>query len=389
MLRHLALVLFAFITGSSSPWAQSRAPLVQSVDLQVPVAPIPVTIGGQKHLAYELHVTNFRTVEVVLTRIEVLDADRGTSLGDFRNSALAARLGRPGIRGDMADKRVIAPGMRAVAYFWLPLDAGLAVPAKLQHRIEFDLVRPEGRAQEAVQDAPWVVPGASPVVLGAPLRGGPWVALYDPAMERGHRTSIYVLDGRARIPARYAIDWVRLDQDSQRARGDEAEVANWYGYGVEVLAVADGVIADARDDLTEDSSISGAKGPMPLENDSGNYVALDLGGGRYAFYEHLKSGSVRVNAGDRVKSGEVIGLLGNSGSSSSGPHLHFHVSDANATLAAEGLPFVFRSFEVVGAFDSIGAYANGARWKPISGEAGGARKMELPAPNVVVMFGAR
>lgn len=65
------------------------------------------------------------------------------------------------------------------------------------------------------------------------------------------------------------------------------------------------------------------------------------------------------------------------------------MSDANATLAAEGLPYVFRSFEVVGAFDSIGAYAGGARWKPVAGDAGGTRNMELPAPNVVVMFGAR
>jgi murein DD-endopeptidase MepM/ murein hydrolase activator NlpD len=43
-----------------------------------------------------------------------------------------------------------------------------------------------------------------------------------------------------------------------------------------------------------------------------NYVTLDLGGSRYAFYEHLKHGSITVRRGDRVKSGQVIGLLGNS-----------------------------------------------------------------------------
>lgn len=387
-----ALLLLTLILASSAPttgWAQSRAPLVQSVDMQVPGAPTPVTIGGKKHLAYELHVTNFRTLDVALTRIEVLDADRGTTLGDFRDATLAARLGRPGIRGDLADKRVIAPGMRAVVNFWLALDAGVAVPAKLQHRIEFDLIRPTGREHGVVQGAPLAVRSESPVVLSAPLRGGPWVALYDPMMERGHRTSIYVLEGRARIPARFAIDWVRLDHDSTHARGDEAQVANWYGYGAEVLAVADSIVAEASDDLSENASLSGATQSMPLENDSGNYVTLDLGGGRYAFYEHLKHGSIRVKAGERVKSGEVIALLGNSGSSSSGPHLHFHVSDANATLAAEGLPYVLRSFEVVGAFDSIGAYAKGERWQSVSREVGGERNMELPAPNVVVTFGAR
>lgn len=389
MLRPLALLLFTFIAVSSISWAQSRAPLVQSVDMQVPVAPIPVTSGGKRYLAYELHVTNFRTVDVALTRLEVLDADRGTRLAEFGDAGLTALLGRPGIRGELPDKRVIGAGMRAVASFWLALADDVPVPARLQHRIEFDLVRPEGREHGVVQDAPLVVRKESPVVLNAPLRGGPWVGLYDPRMERGHRTSIYVLDGRARIPARFAIDWVRLDEDAKRARDDEAEVANWYGYGAEVLAVADAVIAQAKDDMSEDATIASARGPMPLENGSGNYVTLDLGGGRYAFYEHLKHGSIRVKVGERVKSGQVIGLLGNSGSSSSGPHLHFHVSDANATLAAEGLPYVFRGFEVLGAFDSIGAYADGALWKPVSGEAGGTRSMELPAPNVVVMFDPR
>jgi murein DD-endopeptidase MepM/ murein hydrolase activator NlpD len=93
-----------------------------------------------------------------------------------------------------------------------------------------------------------------------------------------------------------------------------------------------------------------------------------------------------VKAGDRVRSGQVIGLLGNSGSSSAGPHLHFHVSDANATLAAEGVPFVFRAFRVEGAFDTIGAVFGGARWKSASPDAGGVRAMELPAANAVVRF---
>ncbi len=36
---------------------------------------------------------------------------------------------------------------------------------------------------------------------------------------------------------------------------------------------------------------------MTLENADGNHVVLDLGDGRYAFYAHLKAGSVVVRAG--------------------------------------------------------------------------------------------
>ncbi|HEX5829601.1 MAG TPA: hypothetical protein VFY16_01395 [Gemmatimonadaceae bacterium] len=82
--------------------------------------------------------------------------------------------------------------------------------------------------------------------------------------------------------------------------------------------------------------------------------------------------------------GQVIGLLGNSGRSSAGPHLHFHVSDANSTLAAEGMPYVFRSFQVVGAFDTIDAVCRDGRWMPVPRNVGGARTMELPAANTVV-----
>jgi murein DD-endopeptidase MepM/ murein hydrolase activator NlpD len=91
-----------------------------------------------------------------------------------------------------------------------------------------------------------------------------------------------------------------------------------------------------------------------------------------------------------VKSGQVIGRLGNSGSSSSGPHLHFHIADGRTELAAEGLPYVFRNFEVVGAYERIDAFETGERWKLPAPAAAGKRGMELPGANTVIFFpGAR
>ena len=95
-----------------------------------------------------------------------------------------------------------------------------------------------------------------------------------------------------------------------------------------------------------------------------------------------------MRKGDRVGGGQVLGSLGNSGSSSSGPHLHFHVSDGPSTLAAEGLPYVFKSFDVLGAFETIGAFASGERWKSVPSAANGARSRELPGANTVIMFGS-
>src|SRR5690606_7660148 len=101
-----------------------------------------------------------------------------------------------------------------------------------------------------------------------------------PTMVGGHRTSMYTLNGRARIPARFAIDWVKLADDATRARGDANYVKSWHGYGSEVLAVADGIVVEARDDMPEGATLSEATAPLALENASGNYLTLDLGGGR-------------------------------------------------------------------------------------------------------------
>jgi murein DD-endopeptidase len=389
LMSTMLLLIVAALTGLDQPAAAAslqRPPLAQSVDIQIPSAPMPVTIAGKRHLVYELHVTNFRPYDVVLNRLEVIDAVRDRRIAEFSDSQLAARLGRVGARVDGSERQTVLTGGRTVVYLWLPLEDGVATPGKLQHRIELDLLRPSGRVRTTVTDGGCTVRSEQPITLDAPLRGGPWVALYDPTMMGGHRTSIYTLDGRARIPARFAIDWVRLAEDATHARGDAASIANWHGYGSEVLAVADAIVAEATDDMTEGATLSETRSPLPLENASGNYVILDLGSGRYAFYEHLKHGSITVKRRDRVKSGQVIGRLGNSGSSSSGPHLHFHIADASSDLAAEGLPYVFRNFEVVGAYGVIETFKTGERWKPPSPAGAGRRSMELPGANTVVFF---
>jgi murein DD-endopeptidase len=382
----VALAALLLINASLDGRSQSRSPIISLIDVQVASPPVPVRIAGKRHLVYELHVTNFRLSEITLTRLEVSDADRGTRLGEFRDAELDRRLGRPGAAVDSDQKRAIAAGMRAVVYLSLTLDDEVATPVRLRHRLELDMIQASDRVHAFVDAGASYVAKRRPIVLNPPLRGGPWVALYDPLLAGGHRTAIYAVDGRARIPARFAIDWIRLENDGSHAGGEDSLIANWHGYGAEVLAVADAVVVDARDDMAEDPSLSrGSRTPIPLENVSGNFVCLDLGA-QYAFYEHLKPGSIRVKAGERVRSGQVIGLLGNSGGSSSGPHLHFHIADAPSELASEGLPYVFRSFEVIGVFDTIDAFAAGTGWRSSPAGQGGMRTGELPGPNTVVSF---
>jgi Peptidase family M23 len=311
----------------------------------------------------------------------------GAWIVDYRNGEVGSRIGRPGLRPDDANPQVVGPGKRAVVDLWIALPEGSDSPEALGHRVELDVLRPTGPVHAAVEGAVSRVSREPAVVLNPPLRGGPWVAIYDPLLKGGHRTAIYTLDGRARIPGRFAIDFIRLPAGGALYGTEAPRPPDWNGYGAEVLAVADAVVAAAMDDTPENSTApGGVSAPITLENASGNYVALDLGRGRFAFYEHMKRGSIAVKAGDRVRSGQMIGRLGNSGSSSIGPHLHFHVSDANSPLAAEGLPFVFERFDHLGAFASIDALIRGERWLADPDGAVSVRNLERPSANSVIRF---
>jgi murein DD-endopeptidase MepM/ murein hydrolase activator NlpD len=67
----------------------------------------------------------------------------------------------------------------------------------------------------------------------------------------------------------------------------------------------------------------------------------------FAAYAHLQPGSLRVRVGDRVRTGQVLGLLGNTGNSSA-PHLHFGLQDGPDILTSNSLPFVFDCYLLQG-----------------------------------------
>jgi murein DD-endopeptidase MepM/ murein hydrolase activator NlpD len=194
---------------------------------------------------------------------------------------------------------------------------------------------------------------------------------------------LFALDGKVRVPARFAVDWMKLDPDGHYASGDEKQVANWYGYGEDVLAVAAGTVANVRDSIGESATSSDDR--RPLGHASGNFVTLAIGPGTYAHYEHLKPGSIRVKKGEHVSIGQVIGSLGYTGDST-GPHLHFHVSTGDAPLDGEGLPYALRTFEVAGTYPSIEAFAQRKPWQPLPAGSPAFRRREFPAANVVVEF---
>ena len=360
--------------------AAAEAPLRESFDLQVPVAPAAVPVDGQRLLRYELHLVNFAAPPLAPTRIDVRDAENGAVIARIEGPALSRSLVIPGADQAGAGAQAISQGRHGVAYLEIMLPG--PAPAALDHRVEYRVGDGSGTGGSVAGARVHVDTRPLPA-LGPPLRGGPWVAIHSPAWARGHRRVVYAIDGRARIPGRFAIDWVRVDAHGRTTRGDPDRVDGFLGHGADVLAVADAIVSAVRDDMPESATVS-ANPRYALGDGTGNYVALDLGDGRHAFYEHLVPGSVRVRPGQRVRRGEVIAALGFTGDST-GPHLHFHVADGPSPLGAEGVAFVIDHFDLLGGYADIGTLGT-AKWQPRPDALPRRRAMEWPASNGVISF---
>ena len=346
------------------------------VQVEVPAAPIPFKSQGKFYLVYELHITNFRTNTLTLSKTEIFgEGKAGMSLAHYDGKELSDRITRPGLAPDSADKLVIAGGLRAVLFIWLTFEKVNLIPTSIHHKLTFKAV---DSAQALTIEAARVRVNRMKIpVLAPPLGEGMWICARGPSNESGHRRALIPTEGRAYLSQRFAIDFMKVGID-RRVTPDNHGSKNesWYGYGSQVFSVADATVVRILDSLPDNVPFSTDRVvPVTSETVGGNYVVLKLQEGLYAFYGHLKPHSITVKVGQKVRKGQVIGLLGNSGNSDA-PHLHFHLATAPSTLGAEGLPFAFNSYTVLGieAFD------------PKSKSVGNKRSLELPLENELIRF---
>jgi len=373
----VALVLAAACGAFNAAAAESAAPIAAIV----PKAPAPVEVGGAKRLFWEVHLAKYQAGDMQLDDFQVRDADTGALLSDDKGDALAAMLTHPGANPAPKDARTLPGGQIAVIFVETTLPAGQPIPKTLKWTLTMS-----GRSRSdptkilsASEDGSTEVGQGAPITVGFPFSGGTWMAVNGPSNTSGHRTSVQVINGRPKISQRLAIDWIKLGADGRPYRGPLTVNASWYDFGTPVLAVADGTVSDTHDGIPENTP-PGRAVPITLETVGGNYIILDLGGGRFAFYAHLQPGSLKVRVGDHVARGEPLALLGNTGNSDA-PHLHFHITDASSPLGAEGVPYVFQAYTSLGTanFDQLDA---GGSWKATAAPV--AVSEALPAENEVV-----
>ena len=144
---------------------------------------------------------------------------------------------------------------------------------------------------------------------------------------------------------RYAYDFAILDQNNNQHLGKGENNSDWFGFGKEVIAVADGEVIAIETLQKDDKNFdvpSLKNNPLALY---GNYVVIKHSDNVLSMYAHLKNDSSKhLKKGDKVKQGQMIGQIGTSGSSFF-PHLHFEIRNS-IDHKAEGIPSYFSNFDL-------------------------------------------
>lgn len=324
------------------------------IEARLLAAPQAVTgSDGKRHFAYELRITSFQADDnpLTLTRLAVFADAAKLPLTVVEGSRLSGLLNQSVPEGAPGDGIRIESGRTATLFLWLTLPAGRG-PGRLSHQLSFLTAKGEIQRADGVQTA---IAATPPIRIGAPLRAGRWLAVEGPGNARSHHWgSLVAVDGTLSIPQRFAIDWFGLDDGNHSLLSRHEDLASsvdedWVGYGKDVLAVAEGVVIDARNGIANGKPLNPLEGPDDLTARTlyGNFVVLKIAPGVYAHYAHLQAGSVLVRAGQRVRRGEVVARLGQTGSAGA-PHLHFHLSNLPTFEHSQGLPFVIDAFTLHG-----------------------------------------
>jgi hypothetical protein len=354
--------------------------------LSIQDAPVPfLGSDGRTHLVYELWLTNFSSGDVSVEKVDVLGD--GNVVQSFDAAAIAERL-QPAGRRETVDK--LAGSIQTLLFLHVILAQGAQIPARLSHRVSIHAnAAPPGQQEITETGGEVAVNRRAVAMIGPPLSGEGYVSADSCCDAVRHTRAAMPINGRVWVAQRYAVDWEQLDGQGYVRKEPQEKLESYTIFGKPVLAVADAVVVSVTDGLPE--QIPG-KYPtnISLEEADGNSVILDLGEQRYAMYAHMQPGSIKVHKGDRVKLGQAIGLVGNTGNSVA-PHLHFQVTGGPSSLASNGLPYEIRDFQVTGKTPGTKAFDEAEeKGVPVAVTAMGQQvKGALPLDQLVISFTGR
>ncbi len=242
---------------------------------------------------------------------------------------------------------------RLVKYVWINMSSP---PKILNHQKKY---QSGGKILTFSKDI--IVPNNQELLsIIPPVEKGTWLVWHAPADSISHRRthvefiSIYdSIQGGFKIGynnQRFAMDFEKLDDSGKVIVNDGSKNEDYNCYGENVISVTNGKVVAIFDKMSDNPNPPYRKDDWGIETICGNYIAIDIGNNLIALYAHLKNNSIKVQVGDTIKQGEIIGQIGNTGRSS-GAHLHFQISrfempyeESGNSFLSEGVSFVFDNY---------------------------------------------
>ena len=122
---------------------------------------------------------------------------------------------------------------------------------------------------------------------------------------------------------RHAWDFIIHNAEGKQFKGKGDFVEDYFCYNKTIIAPGDGIVEEVINDVIDNKI-----GEVNVHENWGNTVIIRHSDYLYSKLSHLKTGSIEVHPGDRVKTGQAIGKCGNSGRSPY-PHLHFQLQSTS------------------------------------------------------------
>jgi Peptidase family M23 len=360
------------------------APQFTPMSASVVAAPQPVRgTDGRLHVLYEILLENTAELRLDVQALAVREKGGGTLL---RVAGPAIPTVMTTVSGEPVSS--LASGEGARVWVGLSLRRASQVPRALVHRLTVGAVLPGGEARTVSFDAARTkVNRRRAPSLSPPLRGGPYLNFNGCCGLSPHRMALAQVDGNTYLSERFASDFIRIDDQGRGGEGDLTRNESFFTFGEPVYAVAGGRVVRTLNNVPENRPLNEPPGDQFTPRTIvGNQVVLKLRDGRFAAYGHLQTGSVRVRRGERVRRGQVIGRVGNSGQSG-GAHLHFQLSDGPDPISSDGIPYVFRRFSLAGLVTNVEEFLTGsANAEVVPRSPASPRRAQLPLHATVVRF---
>lgn len=345
-------VLFAVITFSLLLFLQACSSNSSSNNpgsIEVAFSDVPFRTEKNLRIGYTLKTWEYEKDGLELQKITVLDCHTGGELFVIEKADL------PRIYKDPLPSNQFVTFDRLTSYYLsiqLPIPLGQVPPRLVTNQLTF-------RDTESGNEFP--VRGGTfaprlnetPIVIASPIKRNNLIFMNQSTLGY-HFYNIVFAYGGIFTSERYAFDSIEMnDEFTNNFEGDPTVNTNYYNYNSPLLAVANGTVIFVQDGLPENNGNLKDVTLHTLLEYGGNFVVLDIGGGHYAFYCHCIPGSINVGVGDTVHVGDEIARLGNSGNST-GPHLHFQITDGPDIFYSYGVPFVFKEYTKIGELNEDG-----------------------------------